>query len=110
MVSRIIPVEPADLVIFGSTGDLARRKILPALFRRFCAGQIGPESRVIGASRTELDDKGFRKMASDAIAEFSEHEGCDMGRLKDFLAMLHYVTLDAQGHDRLEGAGEAGEI
>ncbi len=97
MVSRIIPVDPADLVIFGGTGDLARRKILPALFRRFCAGQIGEDSRVIGASRTELDDKGFRKMASDAIAEFSEHEGCDMGRLKDFLAMLHYVTLDARG-------------
>lgn len=97
MVSRIIPVDPADLVIFGGTGDLARRKILPALFRRFCAGQIGGDSRVIGASRTELDDKGFRKMASDAIAEFSDHEGCDMGRLDEFLTMLHYITLDARG-------------
>ena len=45
MVSRVIPVEPADLVIFGGTGDLARRKILPALFRRFCAGQIRNRSR-----------------------------------------------------------------
>ena len=37
MVSRVIPVDPFDLVIFGGTGDLARRKILPGLFRRFCA-------------------------------------------------------------------------
>ncbi|OXS19031.1 hypothetical protein CGU36_27395, partial [Pseudomonas fluorescens] len=40
MVSRIIPVDPFDLVVFGGTGDLARRKILPSLFRRFCAGQM----------------------------------------------------------------------
>ena len=39
MVSRIIPVETFDLVIFGGTGDLARRKILPALFKRYCSGQ-----------------------------------------------------------------------
>ena len=40
MVSRVIPVEAFDLVIFGGTGDLARRKVLPGLFRRFCAGQM----------------------------------------------------------------------
>nr|MDA3856692.1 hypothetical protein [Roseovarius sp.] len=39
MASRVIPVEPFDLVIFGGTGDLACRKIWPALFRRFVAGQ-----------------------------------------------------------------------
>ena len=44
MVSRVIPVDPFDLVIFGGTGDLARRKILPGLFRRYCAGQMPPES------------------------------------------------------------------
>jgi glucose-6-phosphate 1-dehydrogenase len=53
MVSRVIPVDPFDLVIFGGTGDLARRKILPALFRRFCDGQMPPEARIIGAARTQ---------------------------------------------------------
>ena len=38
MVSRVIPVDTFDLVIFGGTGDLARRKILPGLFRRFLTG------------------------------------------------------------------------
>ena len=97
MVSRVIPVDPFDLVIFGGTGDLARRKILPALFRRYCAGQFEEGARVIGAARTDMDDAGYRSFASEAIAEFSDHEGCDMGRLDAFLGMLHYVTIDARG-------------
>ena len=55
MVSRTIPVEAFDLVIFGGTGDLAKRKILPGLFLRFAAGQIPAGSRIIGAARTEAD-------------------------------------------------------
>ena len=43
MVSRIIPVDDFDLVIFGATGDLARRKIVPGLYRRFVAGQMTSE-------------------------------------------------------------------
>ena len=42
MVSRVIPVDVFDLVIFGATGDLARRKILPGLYRRFLAAPISP--------------------------------------------------------------------
>ncbi len=97
MVSRVIPVEPCGLVIFGGTGDLARRKILPALYRRFCAGQIGEGSHVFGAARSEMDNKGYRKFASEAIAEFSRHADCDIGRLDEFLGMLQYVTIDANG-------------
>ena len=50
MVVRVIPVDDFDLVIFGATGDLARRKILPGLYRRFLAGQMPPEARIIGAA------------------------------------------------------------
>ena len=60
MVSRVIPVDPFDLVIFGGTGDLARRKILPALFRRYCAGQMPEGSQIIGAARSDMDDARFR--------------------------------------------------
>ena len=63
MVSRVIPVEPFDLVIFGGTGDLARRKILPGLYRRFCAGQMPADARVIGAA--EVREKlGLTKQAA----------------------------------------------
>ena len=60
MVSRVIPVDPFDLVIFGGTGDLARRKILPGLFRRYCAGQIEGDVRITGAARGEMDTQGFQ--------------------------------------------------
>ena len=52
MVSRVIPVDDFDLVIFGGTGDLARRKILPGLYLRFVAGQIPDGARIIGAARS----------------------------------------------------------
>jgi len=99
MVSRVIPVEPFDLVIFGGTGDLARRKILPGLYRRFCAGQIEGEARITGASRAEMDVEGYRAFARDAIAEFDPEAETRCDRLDAFLGMLHYVTLDALGEE-----------
>ena len=60
MASRVIPVDPFDLVIFGGTGDLARRKILPGLFRRYCAGQMPAEARIIGAARSEMSNTEYR--------------------------------------------------
>ena len=65
MVSRVIPVEDFDLVIFGGTGDLARRKILPGLFRRLLGGQMPETARIIGAARSEMDDAGFRVLVAE---------------------------------------------
>ena len=70
MVSRVIPVDPFVLVVFGGTGDLAKRKILPGLYRRFVAGQIPAASQIIGAARAELDHAGYRDLARAAIMEF----------------------------------------
>jgi glucose-6-phosphate 1-dehydrogenase len=97
MVSRVIPVDPFDLVIFGGTGDLARRKILPGLFRRFRAGQMGADSRVIGAARSELDVDGYRAMVRDAIAEFDPASAEDREALEAFVGLLSYVVIDASG-------------
>lgn len=97
MVSRIIPVETFDLVVFGGTGDLAQRKILPALFRRYCAGQMPEGARVIGAARAEMDDDGYRDFVAAAIAEFNPGHKSEASDLKGFLSILSYVTLDALG-------------
>ncbi|WP_415402810.1 glucose-6-phosphate dehydrogenase [Tateyamaria sp. SN3-11] len=99
MVSRVIPVEPFDLVIFGGTGDLARRKILPGLFRRFCAGQMPPEARVIGAARAEMDTSAYRTFVSEAIQEFAGVLTCEDGTLDGFLERMHYVPIDARGEN-----------
>ncbi len=54
------PVETFDLVIVGGTGDLARRKLLPALFHRFCDGQLPRDARIIGGGRDDLSDDAYR--------------------------------------------------
>ena len=96
MVSRVIPVDEFDLVIFGGTGDLARRKILPGLFRRFLSGQMPSGSRIIGAARSDLDTDGYRQMIRAAIAEFGGVEKSDT-KIEEFLAQLHYIPVDAKG-------------
>lgn len=96
MVSRIIPVEDFDLVIFGATGDLAHRKILPGLFRRFVAGQIPNSAQIIGAARTRQDDARFRAEAANAISTFGGVDRDDP-QLAAFVNHLSYVAIDAQG-------------
>ncbi|MEY8831326.1 glucose-6-phosphate dehydrogenase [Sedimentitalea sp. XS_ASV28] len=102
MVSRVIPVEPFDLVIFGGTGDLARRKILPALYRRFCAGQMPEEARVFGAARSGHDIDEYRAMVRDAIVEYGGAADADCPQLEAFLARTDYVRVDARGTDGWE--------
>jgi glucose-6-phosphate 1-dehydrogenase len=97
MVSRVIPVDLFDLVIFGGTGDLAQRKILPGLFRRFCAGQMPPEARLIGAARSDLDTQGYRDLVRKAIGEFGGSLPADAALLDAFLAQVSYITIDARG-------------
>jgi glucose-6-phosphate 1-dehydrogenase len=95
MVSRVIPVEPFDLVIFGGTGDLACRKILPALYRRFRDGQMPDGARIISAARASMDDAGYRALAAEALREYG---GGDPGpELDAFLRRVRYVTVDAAG-------------
>jgi glucose-6-phosphate 1-dehydrogenase len=97
MVSRVIPVEEFDLVIFGGTGDLARRKILPGLFRRFLSGQMPDGARIIGAARSDIDRDGYRQMIREAIAEFGGDEASQTDCIERFLAQLYYIPVDAKG-------------
>ena len=97
MVSRVIPVDAFDLVIFGGTGDLARRKILPGLYRRFSQGQMTDDSRIIGAARAELSDEDFRTTVAEAIEEFVPAAKRDAESVARFLTRLHYVSIDARG-------------
>ena len=67
MSSRIIPVQPFDYVVFGATGDLTKRKLIPALYHRFKDGQFDEQSRIIGVSRSKWTDADFRKVARESI-------------------------------------------
>ncbi len=97
MAARTIPVDSFDLVIFGGTGDLARRKILPGLCRRCLAGQMPEGARIIGAARSEMDDDAYRKMIAEAIEEFDPKVSKDTACMDRFMCSLHYVEIDATG-------------
>lgn len=97
MVARIIPVERFDLVIFGGTGDLARRKILPSLFRRMKAGQMPQDARVIGAARAKMSRKAFQSLIKDALEEFVSPDDRTEDEVNSFLNQLNYIAIDAMG-------------
>ncbi|HHX88394.1 MAG TPA: glucose-6-phosphate dehydrogenase [Paracoccus sp.] len=95
MAARVIPVDPFDLVVLGATGDLAQRKILPALCRRLADGQMPPESRVIGAARTDLHRDAFRAMVETTL----QAEGIAAPDRAAFLERLDYVAVDARSDE-----------
>lgn len=94
MTASPLLVEPFDLVIFGGTGDLAVRKLLPALFHRFLDGQLPPSSRIIGIAREALDDDGYRALLREALVSI-----CDAAKLDVFLQQVGYRSLDARKDD-----------
>src|SRR5262249_46356991 len=85
----ISPLAPHVLVLYGATGDLARRKLLPGLFHLYHEGLL-PECRIIGTALDDLDDAGFRAHTRAALAEFARRsvrpDECD-----EFMARLTYV-------------------
>ncbi|MBB5208739.1 glucose-6-phosphate dehydrogenase [Chiayiivirga flava] len=109
MTSHTLPVDRFDLAIFGGTGDLALRKLLPGLFRRFLDGQIVPGSRILGIARDALDDDAYRARVGEAL----ERSGCGAGpRTAEFLQLIGFRTLDAtadQGWDAFAGELKARE-
>jgi glucose-6-phosphate 1-dehydrogenase len=94
MTSQIIPVEEFDYVVFGGTGDLAERKLIPALYRRFADGQILQRSRIIGAARGEMETTAYREFARNALTTHVRELVPEV--LENFLTMIHYVPVDAK--------------
>jgi glucose-6-phosphate 1-dehydrogenase len=100
------PGYPQVVVLFGATGDLARRKLLPGLYHLATAGFI-PGYRIIGVSLDSLDVDAFRSIARESLAEFSSREVTD-GDWEVFARHLDYVPL-ASGASALREAVERAE-
>jgi hypothetical protein len=82
------------IVLFGSTGDLARRKLLPGLFHLAEAGLLPDGYRIIGTSRKQLTDEEFRAHARAAVDEFGRRTPTDQ-TWEEFARNLHYAASDA---------------
>jgi glucose-6-phosphate 1-dehydrogenase len=85
-----LPVHPTTLVIFGATGDLAHRKLLPALYNLAHEGALPERFNLIGVSRSDMPHGDFRGMAQEAIKQFSRREP-DEAVLEKLLDEVRYV-------------------
>lgn len=106
MSSQTIPVSAFDCVIFGGTGDLAERKILPALYHRQIAGQFTDPTRILGASRGKLNHAEYRVFAKNALETHLKEEELDQDQLNIFLERLYYIPIDVRSDN---GWGELSE-
>ena len=95
MVSRLIAVDPFDLVVFGGTGDLAFRKLYPGLFHRYRDGQIPDTARIAAVSRRPLENNAFREKVREQLERYIDDAAADGERVESFLEMLVYLQVDA---------------
>ncbi|MGN6814520.1 MAG: glucose-6-phosphate dehydrogenase, partial [Solirubrobacterales bacterium] len=100
-------VPPHAIVIFGATGDLARRKLLPGLLRLFQAGLM-PEFRIIGVSMEGIGDAEFRGIAERACREFARH-AFGGEEWHEFSSRLRYVP-HSQAPEKLAEAVREAEV
>src|SRR6204780_2638778 len=85
-----MPTDPCSIVIFGASGDLARRKLLPALYDLAAHSCLAPRFRLVGFARTEMNDDKFRSNTAEGLPK--NGAGADDGKRQEFLKHLQYFT------------------
>jgi glucose-6-phosphate 1-dehydrogenase len=91
--------DPFALIIFGASGDLTRRKLLPALWSLYAARTLPEPFTVLAVSRTGMTDDEFRQRARDAIREFGRTQPPSETVWQRFAGSLHYLPGDPKDRD-----------
>ena len=99
------------LVIFGATGDLTYRKLIPALFALYCRNMLPEKLSILGTGRSDQDDRAFRTRMAEGISRFAEKPDNATGEsIKKFITKLSYFRMDmkaAEGYLSLKHHLEA---
>jgi glucose-6-phosphate 1-dehydrogenase len=82
------------LVIFGASGDLTKRKLIPGLYNLACEGCMNPQFEVLGIGRTPMSSEEFRKKSGEAAAKSKDTRDFSESGWKDFQTRLHYMVGD----------------
>jgi glucose-6-phosphate 1-dehydrogenase len=101
-MASIIPVEDFDFLVFGATGDLTLRKLVPALFQRFRARQFSSACRIIAAARSDLTDETYRVRAEAALREHVPESQLEAETLSNFLQLVFYTRVNGAHEDGWE--------
>ncbi|MEE8347674.1 MAG: glucose-6-phosphate dehydrogenase, partial [Dehalococcoidia bacterium] len=102
------PPAPQDIVIVGASGDLSRRKLLPAVYNLAAAGLLPDRGSIIGFAPVDFDDDRFREFARQSIERFSR-TGVDKDAWRQLAPRLTFVPLGEDGYERLTERGREGE-
>ena len=100
------PAPPCTMVIFGATGDLTKRKLIPALYNLITNGLLPDEFAVVGVGRTALSDDEFRHQIRKDLKEFATVEVED-GKAEWLSRRLHYVAVDLEQPETFQGLADA---
>ena len=95
---------PLSLVIFGASGDLTRRKLIPALYDLWMDGLLHPDTEILGVARRLKSHQEFREELSEGIRSHSRYGVRDDARFQSFLSMVFYQSTDFEdpsGYDTL---------
>src|ERR1700731_1281233 len=82
------------LVIFGASGDLTKRKLIPGLYNLACEGCMNPEFEVLGIGRTPMSSEEFRRKTGEAAAKSKDTRDFSGSGWEDFEQRLHYMVGD----------------
>jgi glucose-6-phosphate 1-dehydrogenase len=94
LVSKLLPMRqagPFSLVIFGASGDLTKRKLIPALFNLYKDGFLPSPFSIVGFARREKSDEAFRAEMAQAVVKYSRRQPDSDDQLHRFVANLSYV-------------------
>src|ERR1700723_3710884 len=86
-----MPSQPCAIIMFGRSGDLAKRKLMPALYDLAFHSCLAPSFRLLGFARTKMSDDDFRKSAGEFLPKGQE-EGADDAKKSEFLKNLQYFS------------------
>lgn len=92
--------EPCVVVIFGASGDLTHRKLIPSLYDLFEQGSLPRGTQVVGVSRTEMSDAAFAEKLRPSVERFSGHFKPE--RWADFARCIHYQPADASQSEAMQ--------
>src|SRR5579864_7438677 len=84
------PAEPCTVVLFGASGDLAKRKVIPAMYDLARHKALGPRYAIVGFARTAMSDESFRDSSGEAAKSISEVGPIDASKWNEFASNLYY--------------------
>src|ERR1700722_5463436 len=92
--SSVSPADPCTIVIFGASGDLARRKLVPALYGLAAQNCLARRFAIIGFARTPMTDQAFQQNAVESVKKFADANTLREEECKEFANALAYVSGD----------------